>query len=134
MPRLPLPRSCCAPITRPSNGGAVPIAQLTRRAFVAAAGAVAASALTGCGATSADSASSALPIEVPPGAAASDGPETKSLKFGMIALTDCSPLVIAHEKGLFKKYGIESTISKGASWAAIRDSLSTGDIQGTHML
>jgi len=52
----------------------------------------------------------------------------------MIALTDCSPLVIAHEKGLFKKYGIESTISKGASWAAIRDSLSNGDIQGTHML
>jgi len=52
----------------------------------------------------------------------------------MIALTDCSPLVIAHEKGFFKKYGIESTISKGASWAAIRDSLSTGDIQGTHML
>ena len=37
-------------------------------------------------------------------------------------------------KGLFKKYGIESTVSKGASWAAIRDSLSTGDIQATHML
>ena len=53
---------------------------------------------------------------------------------GIIALTDCSPLVIAHEKGLFKKYGIESTISKGASWAAIRDSLSNGEIQCTHML
>ena len=52
----------------------------------------------------------------------------------MIALTDCSPIVIAHEKGLFKKYGINSTVSKGASWAAIRDSLSNGDIQATHML
>jgi nitrate/nitrite transport system substrate-binding protein len=52
----------------------------------------------------------------------------------MIALTDCSPIVVAHEKGLFKKYGIKSTIVKGASWAAIRDSLATGDIQGTHML
>jgi nitrate/nitrite transport system substrate-binding protein len=65
---------------------------------------------------------------------ASDAPETSKLKFGIIALTDCSPIVIAHEKGLFKKYGIESTVSKGANWAAIRDSLSSGDIQGTHML
>jgi len=42
--------------------------------------------------------------------------------------------VIAHEKGYFKKYGINATIVKGASWAAIRDSLSNGDIQCTHML
>jgi len=65
---------------------------------------------------------------------ASDAPETTRLKFGIIALTDCSPIVIAHEKGLFKKYGIESVVSKGANWAAIRDSLSSGDIQATHML
>jgi nitrate/nitrite transport system substrate-binding protein len=65
---------------------------------------------------------------------ASDAPEVSDLKFGMIALTDCSPIVIAHEKGLFKKYGVNSTVSKGASWAAIRDSLSNGDIQATHML
>ncbi|MGV3663404.1 MAG: CmpA/NrtA family ABC transporter substrate-binding protein [Prosthecobacter sp.] len=65
---------------------------------------------------------------------ADDAPETGDMKFGMIALTDCSPIVIAHEKGLFKKYGISSTVSKGASWAAIRDSLTNGDIQATHML
>jgi nitrate/nitrite transport system substrate-binding protein len=65
---------------------------------------------------------------------ASDAPETPDLKFGMIALTDCSPIVIAHEKGFFKKYGINSTVAKQASWAAVRDALSNGDIQGTHML
>jgi nitrate/nitrite transport system substrate-binding protein len=65
---------------------------------------------------------------------ASDAPETAKMRFGIIALTDCSPIVIAHEKGLFKKYGIESTVAKGANWAAIRDSLSSGDNQGTHML
>jgi nitrate/nitrite transport system substrate-binding protein len=65
---------------------------------------------------------------------ASDSPETAAMKFGMIALTDCSPIVIAHEKGLFKKYGINSTVAKQASWAAVRDALSNGDIQGTHML
>src|SRR5581483_1153292 len=56
------------------------------------------------------------------------------MKFGIIALTDCSPIVIAHEKGLFKKYGINSIVAKGANWAAIRDSLSNGDNQATHML
>ncbi|HVK59526.1 MAG TPA: CmpA/NrtA family ABC transporter substrate-binding protein [Candidatus Kapabacteria bacterium] len=65
---------------------------------------------------------------------ASDAPEQADVKFGMIALTDCSPIVIAHEKGLFKKYGINSVVAKGANWAAIRDSLSSGDIQATHML
>src|ERR1051325_1275501 len=65
---------------------------------------------------------------------ASDAPEISKMKFGMIALTDCSPIVIAHEKGIFKKYGIESTVAKGANWAAIRDSLSSADIQATHML
>lgn len=66
--------------------------------------------------------------------ASSSAPETPDLRFGIIALTDCSPIVIAHEKGFFKKYGINATIVKGASWAAIRDSLSNGDIQATHML
>src|SRR5215216_5277102 len=65
---------------------------------------------------------------------ASDAPETTAMKFGMIALTDCSPIVIAHEKGLFKKYGITSIVAKQANWAAVRDALSNGDIQGTHML
>ncbi|MFM2241170.1 MAG: hypothetical protein RLZ97_25 [Verrucomicrobiota bacterium] len=64
----------------------------------------------------------------------SDAPETPNVNFGIIALTDCSPIVIAHEMGLFKKYGIQSTVTKGASWAAIRDSLANGDIQATHML
>ena len=65
---------------------------------------------------------------------ASDAPETAKLRCRIIALTDCSPLVIAAEKGFFKKYGVDVTIAKGANWAAIRDSLSSGDNQMTHML
>ena len=68
------------------------------------------------------------------GAYAADGPETTSIRFGIIALTDCSPIVMAHEMGLFKKYGIDSTISKEASWAAIRDKINLGENQATHML
>src|SRR6478736_623846 len=68
------------------------------------------------------------------GVYAADAPETTKIRFGIIALTDCSSIVMAHELGLFKKYGIESIISKEASWAAIRDKLMLGENQATHML
>src|ERR687898_1847284 len=65
---------------------------------------------------------------------ADDSPETKAMRFGMIALTDCAPIVIAHEMGYFKKFGIDSVVSKEASWAVIRDKMNIGENQGTHML
>src|SRR5262245_49652388 len=68
------------------------------------------------------------------GAYADDSPETKDIRFGMIALTDCAPIVIAHEMGFFKKFGINSVVSKEASWAVIRDKLTLGENQATHML
>src|SRR5918993_3408852 len=97
--------------------------QSTRRAFLKAAG---------------SSSAAALFAGVPRGWAgavyASDAPETPAIRLGIIALTDCSPIVIAHELGYFKKFGIESIISKEASWAVIRDKLSLGENQATHML
>src|SRR6185295_11492044 len=65
---------------------------------------------------------------------ASDAPETSTMRFGIIALTDNASIVMAHELGYFKKFGIDSVISKEASWAVIRDKLTIGDNQATHML
>src|SRR3712207_464699 len=49
----------------------------------------------------------------------------KKITLGIIPLTDCAPLVVAYEKGLFKKYGLDVQISKEASWANVRDKLLT---------
>jgi nitrate/nitrite transport system substrate-binding protein len=65
---------------------------------------------------------------------ASDAPEHPRVRIGIIALTDCATIVMAHELGLFKKHGIEATISKEASWAVIRDRLTLGENHATHML
>jgi nitrate/nitrite transport system substrate-binding protein len=65
---------------------------------------------------------------------ANDAPEVSAMRFGIIALTDCAPIVMAHELGYFKQFGIQSVISKEASWAVIRDKLTIGDNQATHML
>jgi nitrate/nitrite transport system substrate-binding protein len=67
-------------------------------------------------------------------AAGSEGLEKTALKFGIIPLTDCAPIVIAKEKGFFKKHGLDVEISKEASWANIRDKVSLGELDGAHML
>jgi nitrate/nitrite transport system substrate-binding protein len=94
----------------------------TRRTFLKAAGTTLGGVLAG------------LPSGWVGSVYASDAPETPAIRFGMIALTDCAPIVIAHELGFFKKFGITSTVSKEASWAVIRDKLSLGENQATHML
>src|SRR6195256_766154 len=96
------------------------VVELTRREFVKTT--AAAAVLAG------------VPLGWRGTAYASDAPETPKVRIGIIALTDCSSIVMAHELGLFKKHGIESTISKEASWAVIRDRLTLGENQATHML
>jgi nitrate/nitrite transport system substrate-binding protein len=105
----------------PADDGAIP-GRTSRRRFLAMS-------LGGAGALLAG-----MPRGWVGGAWAADGPETPNVRIGIIALTDCSSIVMAHELGLFAKYGIQSTISKEASWAAIRDRLTLGDNQATHML
>ena len=75
-----------------------------------------------------------LPLGWAGTAYASDAPETSDVRFGIIALTDCASIVMAHELGFFKKFGINSVISKEASWAVIRDKLTLGENHATHML
>ena len=94
----------------------------SRRTFLKTAGSSAGLLLSG------------LPSGWSGGLYAQDAPETRDVRFGMIALTDCAPIVIAHELGYFKKFGINSVVSKEASWAVIRDKLSLGENQATHML
>ena len=58
----------------------------------------------------------------------------KKIKLGFIPLTDCAPLVAAHELGLFKKYGVDVELSKESSWANVRDKLLLGELDGAHCL
>lgn len=63
-----------------------------------------------------------------------DGLETRSVRLGIIPLTDCAVLAIAREKGWFRKYGLEVEIAREPSWANIRDKVSMGVLDGGHML
>ncbi|MFN3514491.1 MAG: CmpA/NrtA family ABC transporter substrate-binding protein [Phenylobacterium sp.] len=113
------------------------------RRWLLAGGAAAAGALTlaACGRKSESAAASAEgKAALPSGAfAEGKGPEVTGAKLGFIALTDCSPLIVAKEKGLFAKYGLPDVeVLKQASWGATRDNLvlgsAAGGIDGAHIL
>ena len=67
-------------------------------------------------------------------AAGTDAPEKKDLKLGFIPLTDCAPMVVAVAMGFDKKYGLNITLSKEASWAGVRDKLVNGELDAAHVL
>jgi nitrate/nitrite transport system substrate-binding protein len=58
----------------------------------------------------------------------------RTIKLGFIPLTDCAPLVVAKELGLFAKYGVDVTLEKEASWAVVRDKILDGELDGAHCL
>ncbi|MEN9570153.1 MAG: hypothetical protein RL172_1384 [Bacteroidota bacterium] len=61
-------------------------------------------------------------------------PPTRKIKLGFIPLTDCAPLVVAKELGLFAKYGVDVELEKVASWAVVRDKILNGELDGAHCL
>jgi nitrate/nitrite transport system ATP-binding protein len=60
--------------------------------------------------------------------------EKRRLTLGFVPLTDCAPLVVAKEEGLFARYGLDVELSRESSWANIRDKVSTGMLDGAQML
>ncbi len=63
-------------------------------------------------------------------AASSGGP----IKIGFIPLTDCASVVVAQQMGFFKKHGVEVEVQKQANWLAVRDKLSSGELDAAHCL
>src|SRR5438128_9414759 len=62
------------------------------------------------------------------------GMPANKIKLGIIPLTDCASIVMAHELGLYKKHGVDVEVSREASWATVRDKVLAGDLQGAHCL
>jgi ABC-type nitrate/sulfonate/bicarbonate transport system substrate-binding protein len=51
---------------------------------------------------------------------------------GFLAVSDCAPLVYAHEAGLFASYGLEVELSRENGWAALRDKVISGELDAAH--
>ncbi|WP_082954721.1 CmpA/NrtA family ABC transporter substrate-binding protein [Acidihalobacter prosperus] len=60
--------------------------------------------------------------------------EQRELTLGFVPLTDCAPLVVARELGLFADEHLDVTLSREPSWANIRDKVMMGALDGAQML
>ena len=66
---------------------------------------------------------------------ARNGLEKVNLEIGFIPLTDCAPLVVAKEKGLFEKYGLDAvTLSREPSWKALAEGIATRRLDAAQMV
>ncbi len=54
------------------------------------------------------------------------------MRLGFVPLTDCAPLVMAQELGLFKKYGLRVALTRELGWATIRDKVIHGELDAAH--
>jgi nitrate/nitrite transport system substrate-binding protein len=60
--------------------------------------------------------------------------EKRELRIGITPLTDCAPIAVACERGLFAEEGLRVAISREPSWANIRDKVAAGALDAAHML
>jgi len=60
--------------------------------------------------------------------------EKRDLRIGVTPLTDCAPIAVACERGLFAEEGLRVEVSREPSWANIRDKVAAGVLDAAHML
>lgn len=58
----------------------------------------------------------------------SQAPRSRALRLGFVLLTDCAPIAMAQELGLFAKYGLHVALRRELGWAAVRDKIVTGEL------
>jgi ABC-type nitrate/sulfonate/bicarbonate transport system substrate-binding protein len=56
----------------------------------------------------------------------------RPVRVGFVGLTDCAPLVVAHERGLFARHGLHVELSREIGWATIRDKIVYGQLEAAH--
>ncbi|MDO6721143.1 CmpA/NrtA family ABC transporter substrate-binding protein [Psychrosphaera sp. 1_MG-2023] len=60
--------------------------------------------------------------------------EQTQLDIGIVALTDCAPLVMAKHLGYFEQWGLDVSLHVQYSWATVRDRLNAGLLDAAQVL
>ena len=60
--------------------------------------------------------------------------EKIDLNIGIVSGLDCLPLIVAKEKGMFKKYGLNVTLVKQPNWERVQQELHSGKLDATQSL
>ena len=53
---------------------------------------------------------------------------SSAIKLGFVPLSDCAPIAVACEHGIFKQHGLNVALSRELGWASVRDKIFYGDL------
>lgn len=56
------------------------------------------------------------------------------IRLGFVPLSDCAPIAVAKELGIFERYGLKVVLSRELGWASVRDKLFYGDLDGAQSI
>lgn len=56
------------------------------------------------------------------------------LRLGFVPLSDCAPIAVARETGIFERYGLHVALSRELGWASVRDKIYHGDLDAAQSI
>lgn len=57
---------------------------------------------------------------------------SRRITIGYVPLTDCAPVVVAYEMGLFVRRGLDVRLSREAGWSTVREKMLHGELDAAH--
>lgn len=61
-------------------------------------------------------------------------PNRFPVRLGFVPLSDCAPIAVAAEMGIFDRYGLNVTLSRELGWASVRDKIYYGDLDAAQSI
>ncbi len=56
------------------------------------------------------------------------------LRLGFVPLSDCAPIAVAKELGIFEKHGLNVRLSRELGWASVRDKIYYGELDASQSI
>ena len=60
--------------------------------------------------------------------------KSNPLRLGFVPLSDCAPIAVAQETGIFDRYGLNIVLSRELGWASVRDKIFYGDLDAAQSI
>ncbi len=57
-----------------------------------------------------------------------------AIRLGFVPLSDCAPLAVAKETGIFERYGLNVELSRELGWASVRDKMIFGHLDAAQSI
>ncbi len=61
-------------------------------------------------------------------------PRSSTIRLGFVPLSDCAPIAVAKETGIFERHGLKVELSRELGWATVRDKIFYGNLDASQSI